>query len=67
MVMALVTEQKQGQSRVGVALLNPSTHEIGVNTFTDNDGFRNVEYLFVQLGIKECLIPKVSHSMLSSL
>ena len=67
MVMALAMEQKHGQSRVGVALLNPSTHKISVHTFTDNDGFRNVEYLFVQLGIKECLIPKVSNSTLSPL
>lgn len=58
-VMSITLGYKEGQRTVGIACVNNSTNEIGVNEFADDDGYRNVECMFVQLGVKECICPKV--------
>lgn len=58
MVMALALGFIEGQRCIGMASFDAAKHEIGVNQFADDEGYRNLECLFLQLGIQKCLLPK---------
>ncbi|KAJ1742373.1 MSH2 protein [Coemansia sp. RSA 1086] len=60
MVMAVVFLQTMDQMHVGVAFADPAQRSIGVCEFADSDVFSNLESLVIQLGVRECLVPKES-------
>lgn len=57
-VTAAVKFQQSGNSKkVGVCLISLSNASIKVSEFEDNDLFSNLESLFIQLGVKEVILP----------
>ncbi|XP_078490146.1 DNA mismatch repair protein Msh2 [Ciona intestinalis] len=51
-----------GQSTVGLAYVDTRSCEVMYAEFSDNDHFSNLESAIIQLGPKECLVPKLDTS-----
>lgn len=58
-VASIALGYKEGQRNIGMAFLDRIHREIRIAMFIDDDLYRNVECMFVQLGIKECSVSKV--------
>eukprot|EP00803_Ostreobium_quekettii_P007490 evm.model.scf_227.6 EVM.evm.TU.scf_227.6 scf_227:67170-78839(-) len=61
-VIAVSTSFVDTQRLVGVAFINMATRQMGACEFHDDDQYCCLETLVVQLGAKECVIPKESDS-----
>ena len=48
-----------GQLIVGIGFIDINVGEIRFAEFTDNDHFSNLESVILQLGPKECIVPKL--------
>ncbi|SPO24558.1 probable DNA mismatch repair protein MSH2 [Ustilago trichophora] len=57
-VMALKMTTKDGVKTVGAAFADATNRELCVAEFAENDLFSNTESLIIQLGVKECILPK---------
>ncbi|PWN51340.1 putative DNA mismatch repair protein MSH2 [Violaceomyces palustris] len=57
-IMALKVSTKDGIKVVGAAFADATNRELGVAEFPENDLFSNTESLLIQLGVKECILPK---------
>ena len=53
-----VTARASEARNVGVCFADASVRELGVSEFVDNDVYSNFESLLIQLGVKECLLPR---------
>nr|WJN24899.1 MSH2 [Pseudozyma thailandica] len=57
-VMALKMTTKDGVRTVGAAFADATNRELCVAEYAENDLFSNTESLIIQLGVKECILPK---------
>ncbi|SNX87257.1 probable DNA mismatch repair protein MSH2 [Melanopsichium pennsylvanicum] len=57
-VMALKMTTKDGVKTVGAAFADATNRELCVAEYAENDLFSNTESLIIQLGVKECILPK---------
>ncbi|EPQ31019.1 uncharacterized protein PFL1_01208 [Pseudozyma flocculosa PF-1] len=57
-VMALKLTTQDGVRTVGAAFADATNRDLGVAEFPENDLFSNVESLLIQLGVKECIVPR---------
>nr|DBA11318.1 TPA_inf: MSH2 [Pseudozyma tsukubaensis] len=57
-VMALKISTRDGIKTVGAAFADATNRELCVSEYAENDLFSNTESLIIQLGVKECLLPK---------
>ncbi|KAN0065878.1 MSH2 protein [Thecaphora frezii] len=57
-VMALKLSTKDGVKVVGAAFADATNRDLGVAEFPENDLFSNTESLLIQLGVKECILPR---------
>lgn len=62
-VMAVFLQYVEGTRTVGVAYCDATRRKLGACQFTDDEHFCNLETVLVQLGAKECVLPKVSTAM----
>lgn len=58
-VMAVFLQYVEGARTVGVAYCDATGRKLGACQFTDDEHFCNLETVLVQLGAKECVLPKV--------
>ena len=58
-VMAVFLQYVEGARTVGVAYCDAPGRKLGACQFTDDEHFCNLETVLVQLGAKECVLPKV--------
>ena len=58
-VMAVFLQYIEGARSVGVAYCDATGRKLGACQFTDDEHFCNLETVLVQLGAKECVLPKV--------
>ena len=58
MVMALKMTTRAGFKTVGAAFADATNRELCVAEYAENDLFSNTESLIIQLGVKECILPK---------
>ncbi len=58
-VMAVFLQYVEGARSVGVAYCDATGRKLGACQFTDDEHFCNLETVLVQLGAKECVLPKV--------
>ena len=58
-VMAVFLQYVEGSRTVGVAYCDATGRKLGACQFTDDEHFCNLETVLVQLGAKECVLPKV--------
>ena len=58
-VMAVFLQYVEGARTVGVAYCDAAGRKLGACEFTDDEQFCNLEAVLVQLGAKECVLPKV--------
>lgn len=61
-VMAVFLQYVEGSRSVGVAYCDATGRKLGACQFTDDEHFCNLETVLVQLGAKECVLPKVRAS-----
>lgn len=61
-VMAVFLQYVEGARTVGIAYCDATGRKLGACQFTDDEHFCNLETVLVQLGAKECVLPKV-HSL----
>ena len=61
-VMAVSLQYLEGARTVGVAYCDATGRKLGACQFTDDEHFCNLETVLVQLGAKECVLPKVGPS-----
>ncbi len=61
-VMAVFLQYVEGSRTVGVAYSDATGRKLGACQFTDDEHFCNLETVLVQLGAKECVLPKVRAS-----
>ena len=66
-VMAVFLQYVEGARTVGVAYCDATGRKLGACQFTDDEHFCNLETVLVQLGAKECVLPKVACPSLSHL
>ena len=59
-VMAVFLQYVEGARTVGVAYCDATGRKLGACQFTDDEHFCTLETVLVQLGAKECVLPKVS-------
>jgi DNA mismatch repair protein MSH2 len=64
-VMAVALGCVDGVRTVGVAFADASARSLGACEFADDEHFCSLETVLVQLGAKECVLPKVSARGLS--
>ncbi|KAK9813003.1 hypothetical protein WJX72_007194 [[Myrmecia] bisecta] len=57
-VMAITLNYVDGHRTVGIAYADASARRLGACEFTDDEHFCNLESVVVQLGAKECVMPK---------
>nr|WJN24895.1 MSH2 [Farysia itapuensis] len=57
-IMALRTSTRDGIRTVGAAFADATNRELCVAEYAENDLFSNTESLIIQLGVKECILPK---------
>ncbi|KAL3140673.1 hypothetical protein ABBQ32_005238 [Trebouxia sp. C0010 RCD-2024] len=57
-VMAVFLQYVEGTRTVGVAYCDATGRKLGACQFTDDEHFCNLETVLVQLGAKECVLPK---------
>ncbi|ANB12773.1 mismatch repair ATPase MSH2 [Sugiyamaella lignohabitans] len=57
-VIAVKVVTKADQRTVGASFVDASARELGTSEFPDNELFSNLESLVIQLGAKECVLPK---------
>ncbi|KAL0034692.1 hypothetical protein WJX77_003027 [Trebouxia sp. C0004] len=57
-VMAVFLQYVEGSRSVGVAYCDATRRKLGACQFTDDEHFCNLETVLVQLGAKECVLPK---------
>ena len=57
-VMALKLTNRDGVKTIGAAFADASNRELCVSEYAENDLFSNTESLIIQLGVKECILPK---------
>ncbi|CDS01787.1 probable DNA mismatch repair protein MSH2 [Sporisorium scitamineum] len=57
-VMALKLTTRDGVKTIGAAFADASNRELCVTEYAENDLFSNTESLMIQLGVKECILPK---------
>lgn len=57
-VMALKMTTKDGVKTMGAAFADATNRELCVAEYAENDLFSNTESLIIQLGVKECILPK---------
>ncbi|KAJ1026916.1 hypothetical protein NDA16_002209 [Ustilago loliicola] len=57
-VMALKMTTRDGVKTVGAAFADATNRELCVAEYAENDLFSNTESLIIQLGVKECILPK---------
>mmetsp|Transcript_2038 Transcript_2038/g.4816 ORF Transcript_2038/g.4816 Transcript_2038/m.4816 type:complete len:932 (-) Transcript_2038:357-3152(-) len=57
-VVSVWLQYAEGHRQVGVAFLDASRRTIGACEFADDEQFCRLEMLAVQLGAKECVLPK---------
>lgn len=57
-VMALKMTTREGVRTVGAAFADATNRELCVAEYAENDLFSNTESLIIQLGVKECILPK---------
>ncbi|KAJ9479512.1 DNA mismatch repair protein MSH2 [Pseudozyma hubeiensis] len=57
-VMALKMTTRDGVKTVGAAFADATNRELCVSEYAENDLFSNTESLIIQLGVKECILPK---------
>lgn len=57
-VMALKLTTRDGVKTVGAAFADATNRELCVSEYAENDLFSNTESLIIQLGVKECILPK---------
>lgn len=60
-IMTLSLGYQDGQRLVSTASLDLTKHEIKISLFNDDAEYHNLEILFLQLGIKECITKKVRY------
>ena len=65
-VMAVFLQYVEGARTVGVAYCDATGRKLGACQFTDDEHFCNLETVLVQLGAKECVLPKVTCRHLQS-
>ncbi|CCK72447.1 mismatch repair ATPase MSH2 KNAG_0K00810 [Huiozyma naganishii CBS 8797] len=53
---------KDGNCLIGVAFVDTSDYKLGMLDILDNEVFSNLESFLIQLGVKECLVPDLSHA-----
>ena len=64
-VMAVYLQYVEGARTVGIAYCDATGRKLGACQFTDDEHFCNLETVLVQLGAKECVLPKVGTSGLA--
>ena len=57
-VMAIKMSTKDGIKTVGAAFADATNRYLGVAEYPENDLFSNTESLLIQLGVKECILPR---------
>ncbi|PWZ03787.1 putative DNA mismatch repair protein MSH2 [Testicularia cyperi] len=57
-VMALRLTTRDGVKVVGAAFADATNRELCVAEYAENDLFSNTESLIIQLGVKECILPR---------
>ncbi|KAJ1018408.1 hypothetical protein NDA18_006562 [Ustilago nuda] len=57
-VMALKMTTRDGVKTVGAAFADATNRQLCVAEYAENDLFSNTESLIIQLGVKECILPK---------
>ena len=57
-VMALKMTTRDGIKTVGASFADATNRELCVAEYAENDLFSNTESLIIQLGVKECILPK---------
>ncbi|EST05312.1 DNA mismatch repair protein MutS, core [Kalmanozyma brasiliensis GHG001] len=57
-VMALKMTTRDGVKTVGAAFADATNRELCVSEYAENDLYSNTESLIIQLGVKECILPK---------
>ena len=62
-VMAVFLQYVEGARTVGIAYCDATGRKLGACQFTDDEHFCNLETVLVQLGAKECVLPKVWHAL----
>ena len=58
-ILAVITSFVDGERTVGAAYVDVSTRRMGACEFHDDMEYCTLETLIVQLGPKECVLPKV--------
>lgn len=48
-----------GSRCVGIGFIDPMSKIVTISDFEDNEVFSNLQSVIVQLGARECLLPKV--------
>nr|WJN24902.1 MSH2 [Tranzscheliella williamsii] len=57
-VMALKLTTRDGIKTIGAAFADATNRELCVAEYAENDLYSNTESLIIQLGVKECILPK---------